>query len=270
MPEAPEVEAVVRALRPLVNGRTIRACRVIHPVATKPQSPGDLGKALRGNRISEVTRRGKYLLLKLSRGSLVFHFKFDGQLLWFDRPPARDVHVDVFFFLDRGILGYADPRHLGRANWAVDPDKVPGLRALGVDVFSRGFTASALTNILSGSRHPVKLLLMDQKKIAGLGNIYSSEALWHARLDPRRIARRVKPAESRRLHKAIVSTARRALECCCHPAPDFRNPDWWFADLSRILRVYGQDGQPCRRCGGRINRIQLGGRSSYFCPRCQR
>ena len=270
MPEAPEVEAVARALRPLVVGRTVRACRVIHPVAVLPQSPAALAKTLRGNRIIAVTRRGKYLLLQLSRGSLVFHFKFDGQLIWFDRPPARGLHVDVLFKLDRGILGFVDQRHLGRANWFANPEIVPGLRALGVDVFSRAFTATVFAKTLSGSRFPLKLLLMDQTKIAGLGNIYSNESLWHARLNPRRPANRVTAAESRRLHKAIVSTARRALECCCHPAPDFRNPEWWFADLSRILRVYGREGQPCRRCGGRIKRIQQGGRSSYFCPRCQR
>jgi formamidopyrimidine-DNA glycosylase len=270
MPEAPEVEVVVRGLRPFVIGRTIRAFRVVHPIAIKPQSPDALAKALQGNRIVKVTRRGKYLLLNLTRGSLVFHFKFDGQLLWFDRVPARGIHVDVLFHLDRGILGYVDPRHLGRANWYANPESVPALRSLGVDVFSRAFTAPALAGILGASRLPVKLLLMDQEKIAGLGNIYANEALWHARLNPRKLANRVTPEESRRLHKAIVSTVRRALECCSHPAPDFRNPEWWFADLSHMLRVYGREGERCRRCGGRIKRIQQSGRSSYFCPRCQR
>jgi formamidopyrimidine-DNA glycosylase len=270
MPEAPEVEAVVRALRLLVVGRTICDCRVVHPIAIKPQSPAALAKALRGNRIVEVTRLGKYLLLNLSQGVLVFHFKFDGQLLWFDRPPARGVHVDVLFKLDRGILGYVDPRHLGRANWYANSESVPALRLLGVDAFSRAFTAGPLASVLSASRLPVKILLMDQKKIAGLGNIYTNEALWRARLNPCKHANRASPKESRRLHSAIVSTVRRALECCSHPAPDFRNPEWWFADLSRMLRVYGREGELCRRCGGRIKRIQQGGRSSYFCPRCQR
>lgn len=270
MPEAPEVEAVARALRPFVIGRTIRACRTIHPIAVRPQSPATLKRALRENRILKVTRLGKYLVLLLSRGCLVFHFKFDGQLLWFDGAPARGIHVDVLFELDHGRLGFVDPRHLGRVGWYAAPEAAPGLRALGVDVLSQKFSPQVLVEIARPSARPLKLVLTDQSKIAGIGNIYSNEALWRARLDPRRPAKSVNPAESRRLHMAVVSTARRALECCSRPAPDLRDPEWWFADLDRILRVYGREGKPCRRCGGRIKRIQQAGRSTYFCPHCQR
>jgi formamidopyrimidine-DNA glycosylase len=270
MPEAPEVEAIARALRPLVMGRTIRAFRVIHPIATKPQSPAALARILRGNKILRVDRLGKYLLLHLSHGVLVFHFKFDGRLLWFDRQHPRSVHVDILFTLDRGILGFVDPRHLGRAAWYASPESSNSLRSLGVDVFSTDFTANALAEILRSSSRPVKLVLLDQAKIAGLGNIYATEALWHARFNPWRLARRATPAESRRLHISVVRVARRALECCSHPPPEFRNSGWWFADLGKILRAYDLEGKPCRRCGTQIRRIQLGGRSTYFCPRCQR
>jgi formamidopyrimidine-DNA glycosylase len=270
MPEAPEVEAVVRALRPIVVGQTIRRVRVIHPIAVKPHAPTKLTKLLRGNRIEEVTRVGKYLVLILARGVLAFHFKFDGQVLIFDTPVPRGLHVDVLLALNKVILGFVDPRHLGRMNWHESVASAPSLKKLGVDIFSSEFTFTVLASILENSRLPVKLLLTEQTKIAGLGNIYSSEALWQARLNPRRRANRLVAVEMRRLHKAIVSTARRALECCSNPPPDFRDPEWWFADLTPILRVYGREGLRCRRCSGTIKRIQQGGRSSFFCPRCQR
>jgi formamidopyrimidine-DNA glycosylase len=270
MPEAPEVEAVARSLRPLVAGRTIRACKIIHRIAIRPQRASLLENNIRGARIKGVSRRGKYVLLELDRGVLVLHFRLDGQLIWFDGAPTRAVHVDVLLNFNRGALGFADRRHFGRVNWYKDLAAVPGLRALGIDVFSRNFSALALHDLLRASKRPLKTLLMDQTKIAGLGNIYSNESLWHARLNPRRRAYRVNPAESRLLHKAIVSTVKRALECCCSPAPNFRDPEWWFQGLERMLRVYGLEGKPCRRCRTRIRRISQGGRSTFFCPRCQR
>jgi formamidopyrimidine-DNA glycosylase len=270
MPEAPEVEAVVLALRPHVLGQTIRACRVVHPIAVKPHAPAHLAKLLRGNRIEEVTRIGKYLVLRLTRGILTFHFKFDGQILLFDARPSRETHVDALLKLDKVTLGFVDPRHLGRMNWHESVESTPSLNKLGVDIFSKEFTSAALDAILKKSRLVLKLLLTDQAKLAGLGNIYSSEALWHARLNPRRASNRLSSAETRRLHKAIVSTAHRALECCSHPPPNFRDLEWWFSDLTAILRVYGLEGERCRRCSGTIKRIQQGGRSSFFCPRCQR
>jgi formamidopyrimidine-DNA glycosylase len=270
MPEAPEVEAVVRALRTHVAGQTIRACKVIHPIAVKPQTPALLAKLLRRNRIEGVSRTGKYLILRLARGILTFHFKFDGQILLFDEAPAGGVHVDVLLALDKVTLGFVDPRHLGRMNWHEGVEATPALKRIGVDIFSGEFTRAALDTILKKSRLALKLLLTDQSKLGGLGNIYSCEALWHTRLNPRRRANRLTSEETRRLHKAIVSTAHRALECCSHPPPDFHNPEWWFSDLTPILRVYGREGERCRRCVGTIKRIQQGGRSSFFCPRCQR
>jgi formamidopyrimidine-DNA glycosylase len=270
MPEAPEVEAVVRALRRHVVGQTIRACRTFHPIAVKPQAPAPLSKLLRGNRIEKVLRIGKYLILRLAHGILAFHFKFDGQILLFDATPPRDVHVDVLLALDKVTLGFVDTRHLGRMNWHERVEAAPALKKLGVDVFSSEFTIAALGAILKKSRLALKLALTDQSKLAGLGNIYSSEALWHARLNPRRRASGLTSEETHRLHKAIVSTAHRALECCSHPPPDFHNPEWWFSDLTRLLRVYGREGERCRRCGSTIKRVQQGGRSSFFCPRCQR
>jgi formamidopyrimidine-DNA glycosylase len=273
MPEAPEVEAVARSLRDYVKDKLIRRVHVRHPIAVRPQTPAILKRRTQGARILGAERRGKYLLLPLNQGCLVLHFKFDGQLLWFDRPEdalARTTHVDVALQTNAGTLGFVDPRHLGRVQWFDNAAASPGIRALGVDAFSNEFTVARLAEICRASRRPLKLLLMDQSRITGIGNIYSTEALWQARLKPTRIASKLTAQEIRRLHKAVVSVLNRALECCLHPPPDFRDPRWWFNGLEKILRAYGREGKPCARCGSLIRRIEQGGRSSFFCPRCQR
>ena len=279
MPELPEVEAVVRTLRPLVEGQRIRCVRLFHPIAVKPQSPSRLADLATGRCIHRVDRKGKYVLLMLDRGLVTLHFKLDGQLIWFsngkelrERANAGDngVHVDVAFELGKGLLGFADRRHFGRVYaWDRFEDS-SGLASLGIDAISKDFTAARFREMLALSVRPLKDFLMDQTRVAGLGNIYSCESLWHARLDPRRRAKSLKPEETRRLHKAIVSVLARALECCLHPAPDFRDSQWWFQGLEKILRAYGREGEPCCRCGATILRIEQGGRSTYFCRRCQK
>jgi len=278
MPELPEVEAVVHTLRPLVKDRRIRCVHVFHAIATKPQAASHVARHAQGRRIRSVDRKGKYVLLKLDRGLLTFHFKLDGQLIWFANAKElleranvgeNGVHVDVALELDRGVLGFADRRHFGRAHAWDSVENSPGLTELGTDALSRDFTSARLSQLLAASKRPLKDFLLDQSHIAGIGNIYSCESLWHARLNPRRRANTVQPQEVRRLHKAIVSVLARALECCLHPAPDFCNPEWWFQGLEKILRAYGREDKPCRRCGEPIRRIAQGGRSTYFCARCQ-
>jgi formamidopyrimidine-DNA glycosylase len=279
MPELPEVEAVVRTLRPLVRGRRIRCVHVFHPIATKPQTASHLARHAQGRRIRIVERRGKYVLIALDSGLVTMHFKLDGQLIWFSSPnelleranqQENGVHVDVAFELEKGVLGFADRRHFGRVHAWESADACPGLGVLGIDALSRDFTSSRFTELLSASKRLLKDFLLDQSRVAGLGNIYSCESLWRARVDPRRRANTLQPQEARRLHKAIVSVLARALECCLHPAPDFRDPGWWFQGLETILRVYGREGKPCRRCGEPIQRIAQGGRSTYCCGRCQK
>jgi len=279
MPELPEVESVTRSLRPLVRGRRIRCAHVLHPIATKPQSPTRFAKFVEGRRILDASRHGKYLLLLLDRGLIAMHFRLDGRLTWFRNAgeflrranQSRDgVHVDVALELDKGVLGFADQRHFGRVHFWESPEACQSLRALGLDARSRRFTPSSLHARLSASRRPLKDFLLDQSKIAGLGNIYSGEALWHARLDPRRPANSLSRKDSANLHKAIVYVLRRALECCLDPAPDFRDPHWWFQGLEKILRAYQREGLPCRRCGRAIQRIEQGGRSTYCCLHCQK
>jgi formamidopyrimidine-DNA glycosylase len=279
MPELPEVEAVARTLRPLVERRRIRCVHVLHPIATKPQKASQLARLAEGQRIHTVERKGKYILLTLDRGVLTLHFRLDGQLVWFGNArkmlrranqPEDGVHVDVALELDKGVLGFADRRHFGRVHAWESTEACPSLRELGVDALSPEFRPRLFADLLAASKRPLKEFLLDQTRISGIGNIYSSESLWHARLDPRRRANTLKPAEARRLHKAIVSVLTRALECCLHPAPDFRDPEWWFQGLESILRAYNREGKPCRRCGKAIQRIEQGGRSTYYCLHCQK
>jgi formamidopyrimidine-DNA glycosylase len=279
MPELPEVEAVAQTLRPLVERRKIRCVHVLHPIATKPQAPSQVARVAEGQRIESVQRKGKYLWLQLPNGIVTFHFKLDGQLLWFSNAKKMlevanqkesRVHVDVAFELDKGVLGFADRRHFGRVLVWDSAEAYPSIAQLGVDAISPAFTAKRFAELLAASKRPLKEFLLDQTRIAGIGNIYSCESLWHARLNPFRPANSLEPAESRRLHKAIVSVLARALECCLHPPPDFRDATWWFQGLEKILRVYDREGEPCQRCGHEIKRIARGGRSTYFCAHCQK
>ncbi|MGB8474818.1 MAG: bifunctional DNA-formamidopyrimidine glycosylase/DNA-(apurinic or apyrimidinic site) lyase [Candidatus Acidiferrum sp.] len=278
MPELPEVEAIARTLRPLVERRRIRCVHVLHAIAANPRGPAHLARMAQGKRIRSLQRKGKYLWLDLARGIITLHFKLDGRLLWFStvtkmfaaaNQPGSGVHVDVAFELDRGVLGFADPRHFGRVQAWESEGACPALASLGLDAISRDFTAARFAEFLASSKRPLKDFLLDQTRVSGVGNIYSCESLWHARLNPRRPANSLSAVEARRLHKAIVSVLARALECCLHPAPDFRDPEWWFQGLETILRVYDREGKACRRCGNEIKRVAQAGRSTYFCAHCQ-
>src|SRR5580704_5946640 len=216
MPELPEVEAFAQALRPFVERRTILRCRVIHPIAVRPSSgrganlaAAAMEKRVRGQLVRAVERSGKYLILRLADGCLVLHFRLDGRRIWFDTNKITG-HVDVAFETKHGTLGFVDQRHFGRVQWSESPQAIPGIAAMGVDPLSSEFTRERLRELLAKSSRDLKLFLLDQDKIAGIGNIYSNEAMWNARLNPQRPANDLNPAEARRLHKAIVDVLRRA------------------------------------------------------------
>ena len=273
MPELPEVEAIARTLLPLVRGKRIRCAHVLHGIATQPQPPVQLVKLSQGRRVQKVWRQGKYLFLELDRGLIEMHFRFDGRLIWFSTAKdfleranraSEGVHVDVALEFGKGVLGFADPRHFGRIHgWESRKACVP-LRRLGVDAVSREFTVDFLHARLNASKRPLKEFLLDQTRIAGC------EALWRAKLDPRRAAHSLSGKEAAKLHKAIVSVLKRALECCLDPAPMFRDPQWWFQGIEKVLRVYQREGLPCKRCGYLIQRMEQGGRSTYCCTHCQK
>jgi formamidopyrimidine-DNA glycosylase len=281
MPELPEVEAVAISLRPLVETRKIRSVEIFHPIAVLPQSPPHVSKLLTGRRIDSVQRKGKYLFLVLDNGAAIeMHFRFDGHLIHLSNAKEIDarankktdtgVHIDVALELDKGVLAFADGRHLGRVHAWPSLAACPPYNELGIDAMSPEFTANAFAQLTSKSRRPLKEFLLDQSHIAGVGNIYSCEALWHAKLSPFRLANSLKPNEAKALYKAIVSVLRRALQLCLNPAPDFSDADWWFQGIEGILRVYQREGEPCKRDGRPIKRTTKGNRSTYFCAHCQK
>ncbi len=273
MPELPEVEAIARTIEPLIAGRRILATRLLHPIVAR-NSPCDTDGPLslanaRARKVIGVCRRGKYLLIELDRGWLAYHFRLSGQFVWYDRRRPLG-HVDFALDFPSGTLGFVDERHLGRVRWLDRPEDLPGIARLGLDPLSRDFSGERLAGVLRGSRRPVKLVLMDQEKIAGLGNIWTAESLWQARIDPRRRAETLSGRETRDLARSVARVVRRALKSCLDPAPDFRNPEWWFENGDKMARVYAREGRRCGRCGAVIRRVEQGGRSTYFCPGCQR
>ena len=281
MPELPEVEAVAISLRPLVEKRKIRSVEVFHPIAVLPQSAPHVSKLLTGRRIESVQRKGKYLFLVLDNGAAIeMHFRFDGHLIHLanakelysraNKKTDDGAHIDVALELDKGVLAFADGRHLGRVHAWESLEACPPYNELGIDAMSPDFTAKAFAQLTSKSRRPLKEFLLDQSHIAGVGNIYSCEALWHAKISPFRLANSLKPNEAKALYKAIVSVLRRALQLCLNPAPDFRDAEWWFQGIEGILRVYQREGEPCKRDGHPIKRTTKGNRSTYFCAHCQK
>ena len=281
MPELPEVEAVAISLGPLVKKRKTRSVEVFHPIAVLPQSASHVSKLITGRRIESVQRKGKYLFLVLDNGAAIeMHFRFDGHLIYLsnakeliaraNKKTENGVHIDVALELDRGVLAFADGRHLGRVHAWPSLEACPPYNELGIDAMSRAFTAKAFSQLTSKSRRPLKEFLLDQSHIAGVGNIYSCEALWHARISPFRLANSLKPNETKALYKAVVTTLRRALQLCLNPAPDFTDSEWWFQGIETTLRVYQREGQPCKRDGHPIKRTMKSNRSTYFCAHCQK
>jgi formamidopyrimidine-DNA glycosylase len=281
MPELPEVEAVAVSLRPIVTKRKIRSVEVFHPIAVLPQNATHVSKLLTGRRIESVQRKGKYLFLVLDNSAAIeMHFRFDGQLIRFanakevearaNKKTDDGVHVDVALELDKGVIAFADGRHLGRVHAWKSLVDCPPYNELGVDAMAPEFTAKAFAELVGKSKRPLKEFLLDQSKIAGVGNIYSCEALWHSKLSPFRLANSLEPQQAVALYKAIVAVLRRALKSCLNPPPNFSDPEWWFQGIDKMIRVYQREGEPCKRDGHPIQRTTKGNRSTYFCAHCQK
>lgn len=257
MPELPEVEAAMALLRRRARGRTIAKVRLLHPALRRRVRPAVL-RALAGARIVRVERRGKHQLLHLDDGRVVHvHFRMNGD--WTaDRvgEPLPKFARATLDFEDGSRLVLVDSRALGTLDvHAAGAD--PGL-ALGPDAADRGWTAAALGRALAARRGPIKPALLDQKLVAGLGNIYAAEALWRARISPMQRADSLDASAVKRLRSAIAAVIKRATGS--------RYTDDDTVDLD----VYDREGEPCRRCGTPIARVVQAGRSTYYCTDCQK
>ena len=270
MPELPEVETTRRGIEPYLVGHrvielAIRQSRLRWPI------PAVLRRALPGQRIESVERRAKYLLAHTQAGSALLHLGMSGSLriLGSNTPPQMHDHFD--WRLDNGrILRYTDPRRFGCLLWQ-KPDSVhPLLASLGPEPLGAEFSGSYLWQMSRGRAVAVKLFLMDQKVVVGVGNIYAAEALFAAGIHPRRAAGSVSLVRYGRLADEVKRILAHAIERGGTTLRDFLQPDGAPGYFERELFVYGRAGEPCKVCDTPIRAIVLGQRSTFYCPRCQR
>jgi len=273
LPELPEAETIVRGLRRSVVGERIHRVEVVHADVLR-QPRRSLGAGLRGRTIVGVGRRGKNVVVALDGGAvLAVNLGMTGRLLPFSAPPRgadRPTHPAVRLrFVSGGMLVFDDTRRfgtfeaLGAEAWAERSGR------MGPEPLERGFTATRLHRDLQRSRSPVRSWLLDQRRIAGVGNIYAAEALYQAGVDPRRPANGVSPEEAVRLHGAIRSVLRHAIQDGGTTIRDYRNAEGGEGTYGRRLHVYGREGEACDRCGATIRRVVFSNRAAFFCPRCQ-
>jgi formamidopyrimidine-DNA glycosylase len=270
MPELPEVETTVRALRQPLVGRVITEVRNSWPRHIATPSLSELQRRIHGCRVEAINRRAKYLLFSLSGGeTLIIHLKMSGHLSVSssDAPPDKYVHT-IFRLADGGELRFRDTRKFGRVYLVKNPDEIVG--GLGPEPLEPEFTVEAFTELLHGRSRVIKPLLLDQTFVAGIGNIYADEALHDAGLHPERKADTLTAAEINALHWGIQKVLRLGIAREGASISQYVKPDGQKGDMQNAVAVFRRTGQSCYRCGATIERIVLGGRSTHFCPGCQR
>jgi formamidopyrimidine-DNA glycosylase len=273
VPELPEVETVRRRLEPSVAGRRFERVEIRDPRLVAPRDRLEMAAELEGERVARLDRRGKYLIFRFESGRvLLSHLRMTGTFRHgANGAPADDPYARAVVSLDDGSdVVYRDVRRFG--TWRLlDADELGPYLAerLGREPLERGFTARALAARLAGRRAPVKAALLDQRTLAGLGNIYADEALWRARIHPLRPAGTLSTDETRRLHRAVRRALALGIERQGATLRDYATPDGGSGSMQREFKVYGRAGEPCERCGVPIERTRAGGRTTSYCPRCQ-
>jgi formamidopyrimidine-DNA glycosylase len=287
MPELPEVETVARQLEPEIEGRRIELLEVLDGRWSRPVPPEQLGAEVSGSTIEGLGRRGKYLLLGLSgERTLVMHLRMtgnlvlvegddildpaEGRLLYQGERTTEARHLRARFVLEGGReLWFTDPRRFGEAFLIADEKLEERFAKLGAEPFSPQFTAEGLGRVAAGRTAPLKSFLLDQSKIAGVGNIYADEALYRARLHPLSPAGSMKPEHLEALRDAVVAALQAGIDAGGSSIDDYRDGRGEKGTMQEKFLVHTREGQPCPSCGGEIVRIVVGGRSTYFCPDCQ-
>jgi formamidopyrimidine-DNA glycosylase len=272
MPELPEVETIRRQLEPQITAARIADAEILDERWTRPESPGEVEKLLRGRTIEAVERRGKYLLLRLEGGrTLAMHLRMTGNLLLVDSaddPPylRAQLHLDG----GRRLL-FTDARRFGHAVVLDDGELDEYFAArLGIEPLSDSLTAEELCRRAAGRRAPLKSFLLNQLGVAGIGNIYADEALHRAELHPLSPAGSMKPEDCERLRVGIVEALEEGLRNGGASIDDYLDSRGEQGAMQDEFLVHTREGKPCPRCGAEIRRIVVGGRSTYFCPSCQR
>jgi formamidopyrimidine-DNA glycosylase len=274
MPELPEVETIRLALEPRIVGRRFDEVEIRDPRLVRPFEPQAVAAELEGERIGSLERRGKYLVVRFESGrALLMHLRMTGSLRHavrglVDDDPYRRAVVRLD---DGSDVAYKDVRRFG--TWhLLEPDELEPYLAerLGVEPLGRAFTARWLAGRLEGRRAPIKAALLDQRTVAGLGNIYVDEALWRARIHPVRPAAKLDLDDVRRLTRSIKAALRAGIARQGATLRDYAKPDGGRGRMQDAFRVYGREGEPCTRCGTPIDKIRVAGRGTWYCPACQR
>ncbi len=275
MPELPEVETIRRQLEPKLAGRTIVNAEVLDALWCAPGAPPEVEAALRGKRIEGLDRRGKYLLLELAgERFLVMHLRMTGNLLWVS-PDAPDEHshLRVRLTLEDGErLLFLDMRRFGTGAVIESREALEdylGSR-LGPEPLDPAFTSEVLRAQANGRRAPVKAFLLDQSRVAGIGNIYADEALFRARIHPLKPAGRLRRQEIERLRDAIVETLDAGIAATGASIDNYRHVDGERGRMQERFLVHLREGEPCMRCGTPVVKLRAAGRGTYVCPSCQR
>jgi formamidopyrimidine-DNA glycosylase len=270
MPELPEVETVVRALRQPLIGRTISGMRNDWPRHIGTPSPDEMKARIQGCQIQAINRRAKYLVFSLTQGeTLIAHLKMSGHLAVVDANQPEDKHVHTVFELDNGKeLRFRDIRKFGRVYLVQTPDEILG--KLGPEPLEETFTTKLLKDRLIDRTRALKPLLLDQQFIAGVGNIYADEALFYARLHPTRPANTLSQKEIQALHAAIQKVLNMGIEREGASIELYVKPDGSKGDMQNAVAVFRRTGEACYECGRPVERIVLSGRSTHFCANCQK
>jgi formamidopyrimidine-DNA glycosylase len=276
VPELPEVEVLKLSLEPHLVGRRIESVEVRDRRLRVPIARG-FARDVAGRRIEGLRRRSKYLLIDLEGGkTLVIHLGMSGRLTVsraLDPVGPPEAHEHLAFQLDRGLrLRFRDPRRFGLAA-VIDTagvDRNVHFRGLGIEPLSEAFDGEALAGLARGRRGPVKSFLMDGRLVVGVGNIYATEALWRARIHPTRSVARIARARWDALAAAVVEVLTHAIREGGTTLNDFADGSGNAGEFQIALAAYDREGEPCPRCGAKIRRIVQSGRSTYYCPVCQR
>ena len=270
MPELPEVEVTRRGLAPRLIGRNVTSTIVRVPALRYPLPP-KLARALHGQELRAIGRRGKYLLFDFGNGHLLVHLGMSGslRLVGEGHPAAKHEHLDIGFGGE--VLRMRDPRRFGAVLWLEgDPVEHPLLARLGVEPLERSFTTAVLTRLLQDRRTAIKPAIMDAGIVVGVGNIYASESLHLAGIDPRTPAGKVSRARLGKLVTAIKTTLRAAIRAGGSSLRDYVSCEGGLGDFQLRHKVYDRADEPCHSCGAPIKMLRQGNRATYYCPRCQR
>lgn len=269
MPELPEVETTIRALRPSLVGRTFTGIRVLWPRHIAMPAPDELTRQIAGQRIEAINRRGKYIIFELHLGeTMIIHLRMSGHLSVTAADEPLHQHVRTIFYLDNGKeLRFRDQRKFGKVYFVFDPEIVLG--KLGPEPLDPSFTVDVLQQRLAGRRRAMKPLLLDQHFVAGLGNIYADEALHDAGIHPQRPADALSDQDVVRLHRAIRKVLTVGIQREGASIDLYTKPDGTRGDMQNAVAVFRRNGQHCYTCGSMIERIVMNGRSTHYCPICQ-